>query len=111
MRTLKIAIWILSLLFVVHLPVVQAKTNYAYIANYQANNVSVINTSNNSVVTTISVGTNPWGVAVNQAGSAAYVTNANSNNVSVIATSTNTVAATIPVGTSPTGIAVAPNGK
>jgi YVTN family beta-propeller protein len=111
MRTHRIFVWILSLLMMFQMA--EAKTNYAYVANYQANSVSVINTNNNSVVTTITagIGTNPWGVAVNQAGSAAYITNPNSNNVSVISTSTNTVTATISVGTSPTGIAFAPNGK
>ena len=36
----------------------QAKTNYAYVANYYPNTVSVINISNNTVVKTIPVGTN-----------------------------------------------------
>jgi YVTN family beta-propeller protein len=72
----------------------QAKTNYAYVANNggSSNTVSVIDTANNTVVTTITVGANPWGVAVNQAGSVAYVTNSNSATVSVIKTSTNTAA-------------------
>src|SRR6202795_4606450 len=52
--------------------IAQAKTNYAYSANFNANTVSVINTSNNTVVATIFVGTRPWGAAVNQAGSVAY---------------------------------------
>jgi YVTN family beta-propeller protein len=87
------------------------KTNYAYIANYQSNSVSVINTANNSVFTTIPVGANPWGVAVNQAGSLALVTNAGDNSLSFISTGTNTVTATIPVGTAPAAVAFAPNGK
>lgn len=69
--------------------VAQAKTNYAYVANNSSNTVSVINTANDAVVTTIPVGTNPWGVAVNPSGTFAYVTNNSSNTVSVISTSTN----------------------
>ena len=89
----------------------QAKTNYAYVANYTANTVSVIDTSNNTVVKTIAVGTNPFAVAVDQAGKSAYVANYGSASVSVISTSTNTVVATIPVGSTPDGVVFAPNGK
>jgi len=66
----------------------QAKTDYAYVANSSDNTVSVINTSNNTVVKTISVGTNPFAVAVDQAGKSAYVANYGSANVSIISTST-----------------------
>lgn len=38
------------------LQIAQAKINYAYVANNAANTVSVINTSTNSVVTTVTVG-------------------------------------------------------
>jgi YVTN family beta-propeller protein len=41
--------------------IAHAKTNYAYTANLNAGTVSVINTSSNSVVVTIAVGTSPWG--------------------------------------------------
>src|SRR5262245_55540213 len=83
-----------------------AKTNYAYVANSLELSVSVINTANNTVVTTISAGLNPVGVAVNQAGTVAYVTNYNSNSVSVISTSTNTVIATIPIPGRPIGVVI-----
>jgi YVTN family beta-propeller protein len=109
MRSLRTLLSISVALVVVS--VAQAKTNYAYTANFNANTVSVINTSNNTAVATISVGTRPWGAAVNQAGSVAYVTNAGSNSVSVISTSTNAVVATIPVGANPFGVAFSPNGK
>ena len=85
------------------------KGPYAYIANYNSNTVSVIDTSTNTVTTTVNVGNKPWGVAVNP--TAAYVTNEGSNTVSVIDTSTNTVLATVNVGTSPHGVAVTPDGK
>src|SRR5579884_2690836 len=85
------------------------KVGYGYVGNYGANNVTVIDTSNNTVVTTVTVGTNPFAVAVDQAGQFVYVANSGSNNVSVISTDTNTVVATIPVGLSPLGLVVTPN--
>ena len=36
----------------------------AYVANYGSDNVSVIDTSNNTVVATVPVGSNPYGVAI-----------------------------------------------
>jgi YVTN family beta-propeller protein len=113
MRSLRMLVWIVVLSVVVS--IAQAKTNYAYVANIAANTVSVINTTNNTVVKTIPVGDGPWGVAVNQAGSYAYVVNnhdtPSGDSVSVIGTATNTVVATIKVGSVPFGIAFAPNGK
>jgi YVTN family beta-propeller protein len=113
MPSLKTLASIVTVLSVV-VPVAQAKTDYAYVANIAANTVSVINTTNNTVVKTIPVGDGPWGVAVNQAGSYAYVVNnhdtASGDSVSVISTATNTVVATIKVGSVPFGIAFAPNG-
>ena len=57
------------------------------------------------ILATITVGTNPYGVAYDSANGRMYVTNADSDNVSVIRTSDNTVIATITVGTNPSGIA------
>jgi YVTN family beta-propeller protein len=69
----------------------------------------------NIVIATISVGTRPFGVAVNPAGTRAYVSNSNAaplgpDTVSVINTATNTVVATIVVGDSPDGLALTPDG-
>ncbi|MDO8681823.1 MAG: hypothetical protein Q7R30_25210, partial [Acidobacteriota bacterium] len=83
---------------------------FAYIPNYGSNTVSVIDTATNTVVATVAVGTNPWGVAVNPAGTRAYVANYVSNDVSVIDTASNTVVATVAVGTYPLGVAVNPAG-
>src|SRR6202158_1345585 len=110
MRSLRMLMCTVVILSVVG-STAQAKTNYAYVANYTANTVSVIDTSNNTVVKTIAVGTNPFAVAVDQAGKSAYVANYGSASVSVISTSTNTVVATIPVGSTPDGVVFAPNGK
>ena len=83
-----------------------ASAPFAYIANGQHNGVTVIDTSTKSVVTTIPVGSDPEGVAVNTAGSYVYVANYEDNTVSVINTGTNSVVATIPVGGNPYGVAV-----
>lgn len=109
MRALRTPLWILVLLFVTF-SICQAKTTYAYVANNSVGTVSVVNISNNTVVKTITVGTFPYGVAVDQPGKFVYVTNSGSNSVSVISTATNAVVATIPV-TSPMDLALSPNGK
>ena len=83
---------------------------FAYISNFASDTVSVIDTATNTVVATVPVGTRPYGVAVNPAGTFVYVTNQDSNNVSVIDTATNTVVATVPVGREPHGVAVNPAG-
>ena len=110
MRRLRTPLCVATLLLVV-LSIAQGKTNYAYVANNGANTVSVINTANNTVIKTITVGSTPFAVAVDQPGKFAYVTNYGSANVSVISTATNGVVATIPVGSNPDGIVLAPNGK
>ena len=62
-----------------------------------------------SVVTTITVGDNPWGVGVNPATNTVYVSNWYDNDVSVIDGATNTVTDTVNVGTSgAAGVAVNP---
>ena len=83
---------------------------YAYIANYVSNNVSIINTATNTVVATLPVGSNPFGVALAPDGTKVYVTNSGSNTVSVISTSSNTVVATVAVGAYPKGVTVSPDG-
>jgi len=54
---------------------------FAYIPNDSSGNVSVIDTTSNSVVATITVKTNPYGVAVNPAGTRVYVTNSSSKRI------------------------------
>jgi len=84
---------------------------FAYIANSGSNNVSVINTTTNTVTATIKVGENPYGVAASPNGNYVYVTNRTSGSVSVINTLLNTVEATINVGSNPLGLCVSPDGK
>jgi gliding motility-associated-like protein len=83
----------------------------AYIANYGANNVSVINTATNNIITTIPVGSNPYTVTASKDGNRVYVVNSISNNVSVISTSTNAVIATIDVGANPLGAIISEDGS
>ncbi len=72
--------------------------------------MSVINTATNTVIATITVGTDPGAVAVTPDGARAYVTNSGSGSVSVINTATNTVIATITVGLGPGRVAVSSDG-
>jgi YVTN family beta-propeller protein len=71
----------------------------------------VIDTATNTVVATVPVGNEPFGVAVTPDGHA-YVTNRDealpSGSVSVIATATNEVVVTIPVGDQPLAVGIAP---
>ena len=54
---------------------------YAYITNYNSGTVSIIDTATKNVIDTVSVGINPYGVAVNPSGTKAYVTTSGSNSV------------------------------
>lgn len=76
---------------------------FAYVTNLGSNNVSVINTSSNSVIATVPVGSRPFGIAVSPDGSLAYVGNDEEGTISVISTSSNAVIATVPV---PAGVYV-----
>jgi YVTN family beta-propeller protein len=106
----------------------QTLAQNAYITNQTSNTVSVIDTTTNAVIATISVGGDPEGVAVTPNGPCrprywrsrrcrkgdgrkVYVANTISNTVSVIDTTTNAVIATIPVGISPQGVTVTPDGS
>src|SRR5262249_29968307 len=80
-----------------------------YIANGDSNNVSVIDTATNTVIATIPVGGDAFGVAVTPDSSKVYIGNL-IGNVSVIAMATNTVIATIPIR-NPVGMAVTPDGS
>ena len=71
--------------------------------------VSVIDTATNKVLTNVTVGKYPVGVAISSDGTTVYVTNSYSNTLSVINTATNTVKATVNVGEEPVGVAVSGN--
>jgi len=63
-----------------------------------------------TVTGNITVGSSPFNVAFNPAGTLAYVTNTGGNEVSVIDTATGTVTDTISVGSAPFGVAFNPAG-
>ncbi len=92
-----------------------APTALAYVINAGSSGlgngtVQVINTATNSIISNITVGNNPTGIAITPNGQYVYVTNYGSNTVSVINTTTNTVTSVINVGT-PRDIAITPNGQ
>ena len=69
-------------------------------------NVSVISDSTDSVVATLAIGLQPWGVAYDAAQGEVYIPQAQGSNVSVISDTTDTVVATITgVGADLTGAA------
>lgn len=80
----------------------------AFVCNEGSGNVSVINTSNDTLNTTITVGTNPWAIAVAPNGYG-YVCNSGSSSVTVLDTTANSVKSTVTVGTSPKAVAVMPD--
>lgn len=80
--------------------------NRIYVANFNSNDVSVINGDTNTVIATIPVGTNPAGIDVNPLTSRIYVANRSSNTISVINSITNAVIASVPVGSEPSDIGV-----
>jgi YVTN family beta-propeller protein len=100
----------LFFIFTLLLPANAYSSPYAYIPNYSDNNVSVIDASTNTVISTISVGNGPGGIAVNPDGKKAFVVNNNSNVVSVIDTASNTVISAVNVESKPMGITVNPSG-
>jgi YVTN family beta-propeller protein len=91
-----------------------------YIANFDDNTISIIDSATNTVTATINVlGTFPEGVAVTPDGSKVLFTlragtsaGDNSNGVvEILDTATNAVIAQIPTLPGPVGVVVAPNGK
>ncbi|MDD3175695.1 MAG: right-handed parallel beta-helix repeat-containing protein, partial [Candidatus Nanoarchaeia archaeon] len=83
----------------------------AYVSNYTAGTVSVIDLSTNTVTDTITVGSNPTGLAITPDGSKLYVAKEAAAAVAVITTSNNTITSTIPVTSYPQGMAVTPDGS
>ena len=77
--------------------------DFAYVINYESNNVTVINTATNQVVKTIAVGAGPLSVAAidTPQRKRVYVSNSLSNSVSVIDATTNTVLGTINIDVQP----------
>ena len=79
------------------------------VANCNSNDLSIIETSTNTVVGTIGGGPRPNSLAFTPNGGFAYVTNYFTNWVSVIDTGTGLIVATAGVGAGPNGVAVTPD--
>jgi YVTN family beta-propeller protein len=82
----------------------------AYVTDSTGSTVSVIDTHQNVVTETITVGSGPRAIAVSPDGKLAYVANRVSNSVSVIDTASSTVVNTVPVGVQPWALAFATDG-
>jgi len=78
------------------------------VANLFSHDVSVIDTSTDTVVAAVQVGDHPFGIAVTPDGRRVYVANMESHDISVIDTSSNTVVATISGFVQPREIAITP---
>ena len=94
---------------------VRTRAPFLYISNIKSNSVSVVDSSTDSIVSTIPVGSPPEEIAVSPDGSKAYVTIGTfctAGLVKVIDTSSNTVVGTITsgLGTFSRGIAISPDG-
>ncbi len=83
-----------------------------YVADLSGNAVAVLDATDDSLITSIPVGTRPRGLALTPDGSLLLVSNSGSASISVIDTATQKVVSTIalPAGSSPYGIAVTPDG-
>ena len=86
--------------------VVAPSTERAFIVNRNSDNVAVIDTSSDSLVSFIDVGKAPLGIAADPEGSQVFVTNSLSDTVSVIDTASLSVTKTISVGPGPMSIAI-----
>ncbi len=82
----------------------QSINGFIYVANQGAGTVSVINESTGTLAQTITVGLEPYGLALS--GTTLYVANTGSDTVSAIDTASKTVVATISVGVKPYYVAV-----
>ena len=88
-------------------------TAYAYVANHTGNNVSVIDVSADTVLTTIGLsGQGPECVTASQDGTSVYVTS-DDGTVSAINTTTNTISNTVFIGSGSyaEGVDISPDGK
>ncbi|MDP3072811.1 MAG: YncE family protein [Opitutaceae bacterium] len=84
---------------------------YAYVANTGGNTVSVIDTSSDTVVASITTGAGPIAAAVNQLGTRVYVANTFTTTMTVIDAHSRLVLAQVNVGSNPRGVAVSPDGS
>jgi len=84
---------------------------FVYVTNFVGGYVSVIQTSDNTVLTTVDVDGEPSGLAVTPSGDFVYVASFLRGSVSVIQTSDNTVVANVHVGGQAFAVAMTPDGN
>jgi YVTN family beta-propeller protein len=90
----------------------------AFVTNWGAHSVSIVNTATDRVVRTVRVGTHPTAIAASPTRDELYVADSDSDDVRVLDGSTGDVVRTIdlrpsldsPVGASPNALAVSPDG-
>lgn len=82
-----------------------------YVTNFTNNTITPINTATNTAGTPITVGANPYGIAMTPDGKTVYVANNGGSTVSVINTATNTVTATLTGFSAPTDVIITADGK
>ncbi|MEN9620619.1 MAG: hypothetical protein RL499_812, partial [Actinomycetota bacterium] len=75
--------------------------DFAYVGNRYSANVTVIDTTDWSVVTTVAVGNEPYNVNASPDGSEVWASNAGDGTISIIDTATNTVSSTLTMGGAP----------
>ena len=87
----------------------------AYVASFEAGNISVVDTATDAVISTIALApySNLVGIAITPDGRKVYVADSSADQVVVIDTATDTVSKTIPLGpgSGPRPVAISPDGR
>lgn len=89
---------------------VAATDTRAYLVDASTGTVTVVDTLDGAVVSTIPVGTDPVSIVVKADGKAVYVADAAGRSIAVIDTATNTVRRQIALRFTPTTLAISPSG-
>lgn len=83
-------------------------TSKVLIVNNGSNNVTILNSKDNSLAATVPVGTAPSAIAIHSTTNKAYVANSGSGNISILDTLTNTVTGTMSTSANPWELAINP---
>ena len=75
-----------------------------YVSNNFSDEVSIFDTSTKSLITSVPITRQPYGLSLNKDGSLLYVAILDRNNVSILNTSNYTFTTSVPVGNSPWGV-------
>jgi YVTN family beta-propeller protein len=94
---------------------IRAKVNHygdkLYVTNYGSNTVSIYWALNTTLITSVTVGSGPYGIDISPDDQVVYDCDYGSTTVSMINTATNTVSGTIGGFTSPNAICISPSGS